>query len=109
MNDAPLLRKGLRCPHCDSKARIRHSRFLTKVYRDGIIECTNLLDCGWRGRFAFELLATLTASAVPASDVQLPQSQYVLPDRQQALARQERTLTKNPNDPNRDQMPLFSH
>lgn len=108
MNADALHRKGLICPHCESKARIRHSRFLSKLYRDGIIECTNIAECGWRGRFGFELLATLTAPVKEAPDVQLPQSQYVLPERRHALAKQVRQLTKNPNDPNRNQIALFT-
>lgn len=107
MSESIEHRKGLSCPHCESKARIRHSRFLTKLYRDGIIECTNLVGCGWRGRFAFELLATLTSPAVEAPDVQLPKSEYVLPERRLAITRKERPHTKDPNDPNRNQIKLF--
>lgn len=95
------------CPHCNSPARIRVSRRLSPLYRDGIVECQNLLECGWRGRFGVELLATLTPSASPNPNVQLPQSPYVLPSSPYALPRRLAGKTKNSNDPNRDQLDLL--
>jgi hypothetical protein len=95
------------CPHCNSAARIRHSRSLSPLYRDGIIECQNVVTCGWRGRFGIEYLATLTPSAKPSETVSLPVSPYVLPNGPYALPISLRVKTKNPLDPHRDQIPLF--
>lgn len=97
------------CPCCGHVARIRVSRRLSPLYSDGILECQNLLECGWRGRFGTELLATLTPSALPNSTAGLPLSPYVLPTSAHALPQKLRPLTKNPLDPNRDQLPLFSN
>lgn len=98
------------CPHCNSNARIRISRRLSPLYMDGILECQNIAECGWRGRYGTELLATLTPSAMPSPpDINLPISPYVLPSSQYALPQKLRHLTKNPFDSNRDQLPLFGN
>uniref|UniRef100_UPI0038991588 ogr/Delta-like zinc finger family protein n=1 Tax=Cellvibrio fontiphilus TaxID=1815559 RepID=UPI0038991588 len=97
----------LTCPHCNSAARIRHSRALSPLYRDGIIECQNVASCGWRGRFGFEYLATLTPSAQARLEITLPLSPYVLPVGPHALPASHHPKTKNPLDPHRDQLPLF--
>lgn len=95
------------CPHCNSHVRIRHSRTLSPIYRDGIVECKNIISCGWRGRFGLEFIANLTPSAKPADGINLPNSPYVLPSSPYALPVTLRTKTKNPFDPNRNQLPLF--
>lgn len=102
-------RAKIRCPHCGSPTRIRVSRNLSPFFRDGIVECQELLECGWRGRFGLELLATLTPSAKPNPDIHLPQSEYVLPTSPYALPRRLRGQTKNPNDPHQNQKDLFKH
>ncbi|TVZ39394.1 Ogr/Delta-like zinc finger protein [Alteromonadaceae bacterium 2753L.S.0a.02] len=98
----------LTCPHCGGHARVRHSRELSKLFRDGIIECQNITQCGWRGRFGFELIATLTPSANPNPEVQLEQSAYVLPDSPHALPQKLRTHTLSPQQlAERDQLDFF--
>lgn len=89
------------CPFCGSKARIRSSSRITALYAEGVVECSNIIECGWRGWFATEILSSITPSLRP-STVSLPLSPY-------AIKRQEKAkqTTKNPFDPNRDQMPLF--
>ena len=99
----------LTCPHCGSHMRVRHSRTLSPIYRDGIVECQNIVECGWRVRFGFEFLANLTPSAKPADGIKLPDSPYVLPSSPYALPVALRIKTKNPLDPNRDQLPLFGN
>ena len=96
------------CPHCKQAARIRHSRELSDVYRDGIIECQNITECGWRGRFGFEFLATLTPSAEPNPEIDLPQSDYVLPTSPHALPAKLRKHTASPEEiARRNQLGLF--
>lgn len=91
------------CPYCGSKARIRSSSRITALYAEGVVECTNIVQCGWRGWFATEILSSLTPSLLP-STVSLPLSPY-------AMRRQEKNQpkTKNPFDLNRDQMLLFDN
>lgn len=100
----------LRCPFCGSAARIRTSRYLTVLFRDGIAECQNIEHCGWRGRYSIELLATLTPSAKgdDATPAPLPETDYLLPDAKVALPVRRRPHTKNPDDPNRDQLDIFA-
>ncbi|MGD8174812.1 ogr/Delta-like zinc finger family protein [Marinimicrobium sp. ARAG 43.8] len=99
----------LRCPFCGEAARIRTSRPITPLYRDGIVECQNIEHCGWRGRYSVELLATLTPSAKSDSTTPapLPETPYLLPDAAVALPVRARPKTKNPNDPDRDQLDIF--
>ncbi|KAA0016655.1 ogr/Delta-like zinc finger family protein [Salinicola corii] len=61
------------CPHCGSYARVRYSKQVTPIYREGAIECQNA-DCGWRGKFSFEFTVTLTPSMTPNPDITLPVS-----------------------------------
>lgn len=98
-------RKQHLCPHCGSPARIRYSQRLSPTYAEGVIECDNVVGCGWRGRYSTELHATLTPSSQPNPSVQLPLSQYALAGR---VLRRGHVKTKNPLDPHRDQLPLFS-
>lgn len=99
-------RKQMVCPHCGSQARIRVSRRLSPLYIDGIVECQDLEECGWRGRFGIEVICTLTQSAKPSPNVTLPVSEYVLPSSPYALPAKLRVKTKNPFDPHHDQLPL---
>jgi hypothetical protein len=91
------------CPFCNSKARIRSSNRITSLYAEGVVECTNIVSCGWRGWVATEILSSITPSLFP-NTVSLPLSPY-------ALKRQGKinSTTKNPFDPNRDQMLLFDY
>ncbi|MDZ4263890.1 MAG: ogr/Delta-like zinc finger family protein [Pseudomonadota bacterium] len=97
------------CPHCKFPARVRTSRRISSLFMDGIVECQNEIEeCGWRGRFFTEFVVTLTQSATPADDVSLPVSQLALPPIEDAIPKKVKpVLTKNPLDPNRDQMSLF--
>ena len=59
------------CPHCGGSARIRYSKQVTPIYREGVIECQNA-DCGWRGKFSLEYTNTMTPSQQPNPHVTLP-------------------------------------
>lgn len=64
-------RFGLACPHCGARMRIRTSRKVSALSRDGIADCTNM-ECGWRTNFTTQYVSTLVPSATPAPDVFLP-------------------------------------
>lgn len=96
------------CPVCSKKARIRFSRRLSPVYAHGVVECQDVSGCGWRGTFAVELLATLTPSLLPTpKEINLPLSPYAF--QKDGVPRTNKVKTKNPFDPNRDQMLLFDN
>lgn len=99
-------RRQHECPFCGSAAVVRTSRRLSALYIAGIIECDNIEECGWRGRYDIEIVGTLTPSAVAhKAAVTLNQIAYGLP--LLPSTRKRLPLTKNPNDPNRDQADLF--
>lgn len=100
-------RKQHQCPHCGRRARVRMSRRLSPVFSCGIIECEDILGCRWRGTFGVEITATLSPSLCPNSAIVLPQSPHATLDSPYFRPRQH-ALTKNPMDPHRDQLPLFS-
>lgn len=103
-------RNQFQCPHCKSNARVRTSRRISPLFMDGIVECQNIEACGWRGRYCTEFVATLTQSAAPAPDVNLPVSEYVLPPLEFAIPKKFKPiLTINPLDPHRDQLNLFGN
>lgn len=106
-NKTPKINKlRLRCPHCGSDARMRHSREHSPLYRDGILECQNIVECGWRGKVGVEILATLTASACPNPEIHLEQSPFVLPEN--AIPHKWRQQTLSPEQlAERNQIDLF--
>ena len=78
------------------------------MYAHGVVECQDVSDCGWRGTFAVELLATITPSLQPTpAEIRLPLSPYSF--QKDGTPRKEKPLTKNPFDPHRNQMPLFDY
>lgn len=62
-----------RCPHCDSTAVVRSSRRLSPIYREQIMQCTNA-HCGHTYVVGAEVLRTLSPSATPNPDVDIPLS-----------------------------------
>ncbi|EDY85352.1 conserved hypothetical protein [gamma proteobacterium HTCC5015] len=56
---------------------MRHSRELSKLYREGIAECQNIAECGWRGRVSVAYEAEITPSAQPNPEISLPLSDYI--------------------------------
>ena len=67
-------RLRITCPHCGSPVRIRTSRSISPLYREGIADCTNVEDCGWRGNIGVQFVSTLVPSHQPKPDIHLPLS-----------------------------------
>ena len=67
----------LTCPHCGSHLAIRTSTGITPVYREAYVHCTNVDECGWRGKLAMEMTTTLCPSQCPNPEVNLPLSQHL--------------------------------
>lgn len=74
-------RHRMACPHCKGPARVRDSRRVSELCREGIVEC-QAAECGWRGTFSTGYVHTLTPSARPDPAVNLPLS----PSAREALA-----------------------
>ncbi|WP_444988760.1 ogr/Delta-like zinc finger family protein [Halomonas mongoliensis] len=74
-------RNAMTCPHCKGPARVRDSRRVSELCREGIVEC-QVAECGWRGTFSTGYVHTLTPSARPDPAVNLPLS----PSAREALA-----------------------
>lgn len=111
-NDAQVVhgrhRNQFLCPHCKSNARVRTSRRLSPLFMDGLLECQNVETCGWRGNYNTEIVATLTQSAMPARDVNLPITKVALPPLENAIPKKLKpVLTKKPLNPYEDQLSLF--
>lgn len=62
----------LLCPHCESRVRIRSSFAQSEITREGYVECTDIVHCGWRGKFALSYNETLVQSATPSPSINLP-------------------------------------
>jgi len=62
----------LKCPHCAAAARIRSSQAISTLTRQGYIECTDIAQCGWRGKYDFTFSSTLVQSVSPNPDIHLP-------------------------------------
>ncbi|MGO1072691.1 ogr/Delta-like zinc finger family protein [Lysobacter sp. CA199] len=80
MSKAP----SMRCPHCKGKASARTSVELSLLYREVTYVCLYSL-CGHVFVAGLEAIRTLSPSAMPDPEVDLPLSPHV---RQHQLARQ---------------------
>jgi predicted RNA-binding Zn-ribbon protein involved in translation (DUF1610 family) len=61
------------CPHCGSKVLIRHSQVENPLLKTLYGQCMNL-NCGWTGRAHMEWAATISPSATPNPEIDLPLS-----------------------------------
>lgn len=59
------------CPHCDTPAVVRTSLLHTKLLRESMMQCGNTL-CGHTFSAYTEIVRTLSPSACPRHDVDLP-------------------------------------
>jgi len=66
----------MNCPHCKHVARVRTSSSLSPLYREATYTCSNTL-CGHVFVCGIEALRTLSPSAIPDPDVDLPLSKHV--------------------------------
>lgn len=87
-------RGGTACPHCKHNARIRKSEQMTPVYREVTLICTNE-HCGHVFVCALEAIRTLSPSAVPDPEVNLPMSKHV---RVREIAHQMQTAMEQADD-----------
>lgn len=92
MSKAP----GMRCPHCKQSARARTSAQLSPLFREVTYTCLNP-ECGHVFVCGLEAIRTLSPSAIPDPEIQLPLSHHV---REHALTQQLRTdLEQATHDP----------
>ncbi|WP_019833795.1 ogr/Delta-like zinc finger family protein [Sphingomonas sp. PR090111-T3T-6A] len=65
-----------RCPHCRSTARLEDRKTIEPVYDELYFQCTNIL-CGhtWKAGLCF--VHTISPSAMPRADLNLPLSPRV--------------------------------
>lgn len=74
-----------RCPHCGEPAIVRTSRELSPVYREKTMQCTNPL-CSHSYVVGEEVLRTLSPSATPNPDVNIPCSTHACAGRRRDAA-----------------------
>lgn len=75
---------GMSCPHCKHAARARTSTQLSALFREVTYVCANT-DCGHVFVCGLEAIRTLSPSAIPDPEVNLPFSRHV---RQRELVQQ---------------------
>lgn len=61
----------MRCPHCKAPTSARTSRSLSRLYREVTYQCRNS-RCGHVFVAGLEALRTLSPSATPCPDINLP-------------------------------------
>lgn len=84
---------AMRCPHCDTPLRIRHSEQQSPVYRDGVMECPSDA-CGWRGGYSMSLDSTIAISLNPNPEVSLPLSRQARQRMEAAMAHDDSRKTR---------------
>ena len=70
------MRVTIKCPHCTSRARAVKSREMTVTMREVTYQCTNVL-CGHTYVAGLEVMRTLSPSAMPNPQVNIPLSPHV--------------------------------
>lgn len=63
--------RGMACPHCQHKARVRTSRVETPLVRVKYLQCTNI-ECGHTFTAREEITETIVPSAQPNPEIHLP-------------------------------------
>ena len=61
----------LSCPHCQHGLRVRNSISNHPLFRVYYLQCTNV-GCGWTARSQMEITHTMSPSANPNPEIQLP-------------------------------------
>lgn len=62
-----------RCPHCGARAIVRSSHSLSPLYREQLMQCTNVL-CSFSYVIGAEVLRAISPSAIPNPDVHIAPS-----------------------------------
>lgn len=62
---------GMNCPHCGSRAQVRTSKEVSRTMREVYFQCVNLA-CGHTWAASLEANRTISPSAVPSPEVDLP-------------------------------------
>ncbi|WP_395024599.1 ogr/Delta-like zinc finger family protein [Comamonas odontotermitis] len=84
----------IRCPHCEAQAKVRTSKQETRTMRSLICRCTNVL-CNFTFVASFEAIQTISPSAMPHAEVNLPSSDYAIALlRKEALAAYKKPVQK---------------
>ena len=83
-------RKQNLCPHCGEKVIIRSSQVESPLLKTLYGQCTNL-GCGWTGKAHLEWAFTMSPSAVPNPDIDLPFTPLKIPKDIQTHDIQQRT------------------
>ncbi|HZH44279.1 MAG TPA: ogr/Delta-like zinc finger family protein [Lysobacter sp.] len=86
----------MHCPHCKHPARARTSTAMSPLYREVTYTCLNV-HCGHVFVCGLEAIRTLSPSAIPDPEINLPLSRHV---RQRLLLQQLRLdLEEETNEP----------
>lgn len=72
---------NIRCPHCDGTSKARSSRQLSKTMREIFYICMTP-ECGHTYVATLEVVRTLSPSAQPNPDINLPFSSFSTAGRQ---------------------------
>lgn len=92
------------CPHCNSRSLIRNSKLVTPVAKDLYMNCLNT-DCGHTWKAQISIVHTLSPSAMPNPEIDLPMAP---PDYERR--RYPGGAREPGNDPgDRDQISIFDH
>lgn len=67
---------GLPCPHCAQTVRAIKSRTMSPMFKEITYRCNNV-ECGHVFVAGLEVLRTLSLSAIPNYQVQIPISRHV--------------------------------
>lgn len=61
----------VKCPHCNSMARIRTSKTVTPLHREIYFQCSNV-HCGHSFVAACDIIRTISPSLIPNPSIHLP-------------------------------------
>ena len=86
-------RWGRVCPHCGAPSKIRSSRQITTAYAEQLRWCENPL-CGHIWIDSVEALRTLSPSAIPNHEINIPLSPHVR--REQVVAVMQQPEPRKP-------------
>lgn len=92
------------CPHCNGPSLIRHSLRITAVAKDLYMNCLNS-DCGHTWKAQVSVVHTLSPSAMPDPEVDIPMAPPEYQRRRYPAGARE--VGNDPGDPR--QITIFDH